>query len=109
MMYAGFLGLFLLLPILILCLLLRRRLLDKRYWRTSALLLLPVLVCMAPWDHAAASWGIWNWTPQRIWGIRIWSVPLEDYLFSLLETMLTTMLVFAFSVWWDEFRGRSKL
>lgn len=106
MTYAGFLCLFLLLPILILGLFLRRRLLEKRYWLTTTLLCLPVLICMAPWDHTAVLWGIWNWTPRQTWQIRLWLVPLEEYLFCILETILATMLLFAFLHWRSARRQR---
>jgi lycopene cyclase domain-containing protein len=95
MTYAEFLGLFLLLPIALLALLLRRQLLRRRYWLTTALLSLPVLLAMAPWDHTAVAWGLWNWSPHQTWGLRLWLIPLEEYLFSLLETVLATMLLYA--------------
>ena len=95
MTYAGFLALFLLLPCALLLLLLRRRLWYRRYWLTSALLAAIVLIAMAPWDHAAVARGIWNWSPSQTWGLRLWLIPLEEYLFALLETLLTTLLLCA--------------
>lgn len=102
MTYAGFLSLFLLLPLLILSLLLRWRLLDRQYLSATARLLLPVLLGMALWDHAAAVLGIWSWTPQQTWGPRLWLIPVEEYLFALLETLLLTMLVYTVYLWRDE-------
>ena len=99
MTYAEFLCLFLILPILILSLLLRRRLLERRYWLTTALLCVPVLICMAPWDHTAAFLGIWSWTPRQTWQVRVWLVPLEEYLFCVLETILGTMVLYALMLW----------
>ncbi|WP_069804622.1 lycopene cyclase domain-containing protein [Thermogemmatispora onikobensis] len=96
MTYAGFLALFLLAPCALLALLLRRRLLCRRYyWLVTALLGGIVLLAMAPWDHAAVARGIWNWSPTQTWGLRLWLIPLEEYLFALLETLLTTLLLFA--------------
>ena len=106
--YADFLLLFLIVPILLLTLLLRRRLLERRYWFTTALLFLPVLLCMAPWDHAAVAQGIWNWTPRQTWGIRFWLIPPEEYLFSLLETLLATMSFYALAVWREERTRRQR-
>ena len=102
MTYAGFLSLFLLLPLVILSLLLRQRLLNRRYWFATGLLLLAVLLGMALWDHTAVALGIWSWTPQQTWGLRLWLIPLEEYLFALLETLLLTMLVYAISLWRHE-------
>ncbi len=99
MTYAGFLTLFLLIPLGILSLLLRRRLLDRRYWLATGLLLLPVLLGMALWDHIAVVLGIWSWTPQQTWSPRLWLIPLEEYLFALLETLFLTMLVYAINLW----------
>nr|BBH93099.1 hypothetical protein KTA_12980 [Thermogemmatispora argillosa] len=95
MTYAGFLALFLLAPSALLALLLRRQLLCRRYWLTTALLACIVLLAMAPWDHAAVARGIWNWSSAQTWGLRLWLIPLEEYLFALLETLLTTLLLFA--------------
>jgi lycopene cyclase domain-containing protein len=95
MTYAGFLALFLLVPIGSLILLLGRRLLCRRYWLTTALLAAIVLLAMAPWDHAAVARGIWNWSLAQTWGLRLWLIPLEEYLFALLETLLTTLLLYA--------------
>jgi lycopene cyclase domain-containing protein len=99
MTYADFLSIFLLPPLLLLSLLLRRRLLNKQYWSTTALLLLAVLPGMAIWDHTAVALGVWNWTPQQTWGLRLWLIPLEEYLFALLDTLLLTMLVYATKIW----------
>ncbi|HEY0753600.1 MAG TPA: lycopene cyclase domain-containing protein [Ktedonobacteraceae bacterium] len=102
MTYALFLCFFLVFPIIVLSLLLRRHLLEKRYWLTTGLLFIPVLLCMAPWDHVAVSNGIWNWTPQQTWGLRFWLIPPEEYLFALLQTILATMLVYGIGLWWRD-------
>jgi len=60
MTYTGFLLLFLLLPLGILVVLLRRRLLDKRYFAIVCVLTLVALMYMAPWDHFAATWRLWS-------------------------------------------------
>jgi lycopene cyclase domain-containing protein len=54
---------------------------------------------MALWDHIAVTLGVWGWTPQQTWGIRLWLIPLEEYLFALLETLLLTMLMYAIGLW----------
>lgn len=99
MTYAGFLSIFLLPPLVILSLLLRRRLFNRHYWLATALLLLAALLAMALWDHTAVALGIWSWTQQRIWGLRLWLIPLEEYLFAFLETLLLTMLVYTVDLW----------
>jgi lycopene cyclase domain-containing protein len=95
MTYAEFLALFLALPLLALAAILRRRLLNRRYLAVAALLLTIALAYMAPWDHTAAVWGLWTWAPGRTWGLRVWNVPPEEYLFCLLEALLAITVTFA--------------
>lgn len=95
MTYVVFLAIFLLLPLIALALLLRRRLLDRRFLVASGALMAIALLYMAPWDHIAAVWGVWTWAPRLTLGIRWWNVPPEEYAFCLLETLLATTLTYA--------------
>ncbi len=99
MTYAGFLLLFLVLPLGVLLVLLRHHLREKRYWSSLIPLLLLALLAMAPWDHLAVFWGIWNWQPGQTWGVRFWLIPPEEYLFCILEAVLGTTAIFALTVW----------
>ncbi len=74
---------------------LRRRLLDRRYLVFTSVLMLVALVYMAPWDHIAAVWGLWTWTNGRTWGLRIWAIPPEEYLFCILEALMAITLTYA--------------
>ena len=96
MTYTQFLLIFLILPLAVIALVLRPRLLDRRLLLPAATLMLVALLYMAPWDHLAAIWGIWAWAPGRTWGIRLWDVPPEEYLFCLLETLLAVALTYTF-------------
>ena len=95
MTYAEFLLLFLVLPLIVLVIFLRRRLLDQRYLVLTGLLMLIALVYMAPWDHIAAVWGLWTWASNRTWGLRWWAIPPEEYLFCVLEALLAITLTYA--------------
>ena len=95
MTYAGFLLLFLLLPLAILAAILRKRLLNRRYLTIVGVLTLVALLYMAPWDHFAAIWGLWSWTNNRTWGLRWWAIPPEEYLFCVLEALLAITLIYA--------------
>lgn len=99
MTYAGFLALFLALPLLALGLLLRRRLLDRRFLAVLALLVVIALAFMTPWDHTAAVWGLWTWAAGRTWGARVWNVPPEEYLFCALEAALAATLTYGALTW----------
>jgi lycopene cyclase domain-containing protein len=94
MTYAAFLLLFLVLPLSVLVIFLRRRLLDQRYLVLTGLLILIALVYMAPWDHIAAVWGLWMWTSTRTWGLRWWAIPPEEYLFCVWEALLAITLTY---------------
>jgi lycopene cyclase domain-containing protein len=95
MTYGGFLLLFLVLPLTLLVVILRKRLLNRRYLIIVSALTLAALLYMAPWDHLAASWGLWSWTNNRTWGLRWWAIPPEEYLFCVLEAILAITLTFA--------------
>lgn len=99
MSYTLFLGIFLLVPLAMLAAVLRRRLLNARFLTLAGLLILIALVYMAPWDHTAASWGLWDWAHGQTWGVRWWSVPPEEYLFCLLEALLAVMLTYGLLLW----------
>ena len=95
MTYAGFLLLFLLLPLAIMVAILRKRLLNRRYLTVVCVLTLIALLFMAPWDHFAAILGLWSWTNDRTWGLRWWAIPPEEYLFCILEALLAITLTYA--------------
>ncbi|MFL5352866.1 lycopene cyclase domain-containing protein [Archangium sp.] len=87
MTYARFLGLFVVLPLLFLGVRYRRTL----SWRGLApmwLLLGVVYAATSPWDNLAVKWGLWGFDPERIWGIKLGYLPLEEYLFFGLQTLL---------------------
>ena len=58
-------------------------------WRPLGLLLLIVYAATTPWDNAAVAWGLWDFDPARIAGVRIGWLPVEEYLFFGLQTLLT--------------------
>jgi lycopene cyclase domain-containing protein len=95
MTYAEFLLLFLVLPLIALLIFLRWRLLVRDYLVFTGVLMLLALMYMAPWDHIAAVWGLWTWTDGRTWGLRLWAIPPEEYLFCVLEALLAITLTYA--------------
>jgi lycopene beta-cyclase len=87
MTYARFLGLFVVLPILWLMFRYRRTL-SLRGLAPMGLLLVVVYVATTPWDNLAVKWGLWGFEPERIWGLKLGYLPLEEYLFFGLQTLL---------------------
>ena len=87
MTYARFLGLFVVLPILFLAWRYRRTF-TARSLAPMGILLVVVYAATSPWDNVAVKWGLWGFDPERIWGIKLGYLPLEEYLFFGLQTLL---------------------
>jgi len=92
MTYSSFLLVFVVLPILLLGWRFRSSL-DRRAVLPFTCLLVIVYVATSPWDNAAVAHGLWSFDPERIWGIRIIHLPVEEYLFFGLQTVLTGLWV----------------
>ncbi len=103
MTYFGFLVRFVLIPILVLLVL---------AWRDSrrgivlppALRLLPpagilatlvvvALLYTTPWDNYLVATGVWWYRPELVVGITLGWVPLEEYTFFVLQTVMTGLLL----------------
>ncbi|MET0405736.1 MAG: lycopene cyclase domain-containing protein [Cystobacter sp.] len=94
MTYARFLGLFVVLPIILLALR-YRRVLSRRALMPLVPLLFIVYAATCPWDNLAVKWGLWRFKPELIWGIVVGYLPLEEYLFFGLQTVLVGLWVLA--------------
>jgi len=92
--YGQFLVVFLVLPIVVLGVALRRRL-SARYLRSMAMLALVAFAYTTPWDNLIVALGVWTYDRSLIAGIVIGYVPLEEYLFYGLQTILTSLVLLA--------------
>lgn len=92
MTYATFLVLFVVLPLVVVAWRYGDGLRDGG-WRALALLLVIVYVTTTPWDNAAVAWGLWDFDPARLIGIRLGWLPIEEYCFFGLQTLLTGIWV----------------
>ncbi|TVR53072.1 MAG: lycopene cyclase domain-containing protein [Puniceicoccaceae bacterium] len=78
---------------------------EAPHTSVTLLLLAIVMVFTAPWDNAAVRHGIWDFAPGR-YGFRIVRLPVEEYAFFWIQTLLVVALV----RWWGGlFPGRSSL
>lgn len=102
MTYFQFHGLFLLPPIALLLIAARRSGLPLagylerdggRAWRSLALILGLALVYTTPWDNYLIARGVWNYPPERVL-LTIGYVPLEEYLFFMLQPLLSGLFFF---------------
>lgn len=94
MSYGQFLAVFLVIPIVVLAVLLRGRL-TRRYLTSVAALATVAFVYTTPWDNAIVALGVWTYNPSLIVGLIIGVVPLEEYLFYFLQTILTSLILLA--------------
>lgn len=102
MTYGGFLIRFLVIPIIVLAVV---TLLERRRAAAASaqqglvsprtlLLALAVIavVYTTPWDNYLVATGVWWYDPALVLGIRLGWVPLEEYIFFVLQTALTGLL-----------------
>jgi len=94
MSYLFFLLLFLLPPIGALLLLLRGQL-DRLMGVALALTALIALLYTAPWDNAIILNGVWSYTPAHVLNLVLGVVPLEEYIFYILQVLMTGL----FTLW----------
>lgn len=92
MTYARFLGLFVVPPILFLVVRYRHTL-TARGLAPMGMLLVVVYAATTPWDNLAVKWGLWGFDAARIWGLKLGYLPLEEYLFFGLQTLLVGLWV----------------
>jgi lycopene cyclase domain-containing protein len=103
MTYFGFLLRFLLIPLVIL---LAITLFDGRrgkiapgflngraVWIAIGLQVLLAVLYTTPWDNYLVATGVWHYDPELISGVILGWVPLEEYIFFILETILV-------GLWW---------
>lgn len=96
MTYGWFLIVFLIIPIVLLGWMLRHRL-AKRHLTWIGALMLIALIYTTPWDNYLVATRVWWYDIDRVWGIRFGWVPLEEYLFFLLQPILTGLWTLALS------------
>lgn len=103
MTYFGFLLRFLVIPIAILMFLTWRD--ERRFppmpyfqngrrvWEIIALHIVVAVIYTTPWDNYLVASGVWTYNPNLVSGIVLGYVPLEEYTFFVLETLLA-------GLWW---------
>lgn len=92
MTYLTFLILFVALPAAALTLIFRQSL-SARWWSAIGLIAVVALVWTTPWDNFLVARGVWWYEPKLVLGAIIGYVPLEEYCFFVLQTVLTGVLL----------------
>ncbi len=96
MSYGAFLGLFVVPPIVALLAAVIRwppRVPARELAGGIAVLAVIAVVYTTPWDNYLVASETWTYPEDRTWGIRLGWVPLEEYLFFVLQTVLTGLWV----------------
>jgi lycopene cyclase domain-containing protein len=98
--YFGFLLRFLVIPILILLFINLRRKdhptpgFDRRkIWLGIGIHIILAVIYTTPWDNYLVATGVWYYNPKLVTGIVFGYVPLEEYTFFVLETLMI-------GLWW---------
>lgn len=95
MTYSLFLLVFLVIPSIVLAIIQRRKV-RRRWWGVAVgLTILMALIYTTPWDNYLVATGVWYYDPARVWGIVLGYVPLEEYLFFVLQTILGGLVTLA--------------
>ena len=96
MTYLSFLLLFLGLPIAVLgliMLVMRRPRLTRLGLLAVLAHILLALVYTTPWDNYLVATGVWRYAPAQVLGVTLGWVPLEEYGFFVLQTLLTGLCI----------------
>jgi lycopene cyclase domain-containing protein len=98
MTYFGFLAVFLVIPLIVVLILYglderRERRLPAvlRTWPAWGAVLLHVVIAViytTPWDNYLVATGVWYYHPERVTGLTIGWVPIEEYTFFILQSLL---------------------
>jgi lycopene cyclase domain-containing protein len=98
MTYFGFLIGFLIIPLIVFLVITSREkhqgfLANRGVWIAIGLHVLLAVVYTTPWDNYLVATAVWSYNRQLVSGLVLGWVPIEEYLFFVLETLLT-------SLWW---------
>jgi lycopene cyclase domain-containing protein len=104
MTYLQFLILFVCIPLGLLGWRLRRRLQRPDLVMLVGLATIAVIYT-TPWDNYLVATGVWYYDPRLVLNRTIGYVPVEEYLFFILQAFLTGL----FGLWlWDRFYRRER-
>jgi lycopene cyclase domain-containing protein len=60
---------------------------TKREWLVIVLLPVLAVVWTTPWDNYLVASGVWRYDPKKVWNVILGYVPLEEYLFFVLQSL----------------------
>lgn len=86
MKYSKFLWIFVL-PIVVIGGLIALPRMNKREALAVLMLVIIAVVWTTPWDNYLVASGVWRYDKSKVWNVILGYVPLEEYLFFVLQTM----------------------
>jgi len=92
MTYSTFLLIFVCIPLAALAFV-SRQWLRRRHLLMLALMAAIAVIYTTPWDNYLVATGVWYYDPRLVWRILLGYVPLEEYLFFVLQSFLTGLFV----------------
>jgi len=95
MNYLEFLIIFTVLPIVLMTIFLRK-VIDITFLKWLFVVSVIAFIATAGWDNYAVYSGIWHFPKNRTIGIKLFYVPLEEYMFFFLQTYTTGLLQLIF-------------
>jgi lycopene beta-cyclase len=60
---------------------------TKREWLAIILLPIAAVLWTTPWDNYLVASGVWRYDPGKVWNVILGYVPLEEYLFFVLQSL----------------------
>ena len=60
-------------------------------------LALLAVIYTTPWDNHLVATAVWSYDPELVWGITLGWVPLEEYLFFVLQTVMVGLWLLVLS------------
>jgi putative membrane protein len=90
--YFQFLAVFLVPPVFVLLLALRR--LERGALAALTLTATVAVLYTAPWDNLIGLNGVWSWRPDRVTGLTFGMVPVEEYCFFVLQTFVAGLFAY---------------
>ena len=70
---------------------------TSRYFTAIIILTIIALIYTTPWDNFLVANKIWYYDTNKVLGVVIGYVPIEEYTFFVLQTLLVSVFIFTFS------------
>jgi len=70
---------------------------GRAVWMAISVHVLLAMVYTTPWDNYLVATGVWYYNPELVTGLAIGYVPIEEYTFFVVETILAGLLWWFFS------------